>query len=252
MDAFVADSILVAAVVPSPNCEARTMPLDMLVLHYTGMADAAAALAKLTSAEGKVSTHYVVLEDGRIVQCVPEALRAWHAGASEWEGMGDVNSRSIGIEIANPGHGLGYPAFPEVQVAAVIALCRDILARHPIRPVRVVAHSDIAPGRKKDPGEKFPWAELAAAGVGHWVAPVAPGEPVGLSLGDIGAAVLGLQRAFAAYGYPVPQNGVFDEPTRHVVIAFQRHFRPDRVDGIADESTRATLRKLLAAVPIEA
>jgi len=188
-----------------------------------------------------------VLEDGRIVQCVAEARRAWHAGVSSWEGEADVNSRSVGIEIVNPGHGLGYPEFAEAEVAAVIALCRDILARHPIRADRVVAHSDVAPGRKEDPGEKFPWARLHAAGIGHWVEPVAIAEGDALALGDRGAEVLRLQQSLAAYGYGVPATGEFDGATRDVVAAFQRHFRPARVDGNADLSTIRTLHRLLAA-----
>jgi N-acetylmuramoyl-L-alanine amidase len=242
------DSTLVTAVVPSPNHEPRvglTRP-DMLVLHYTGMADGEAALRLLCAPESRLSSHYVVFEDGRIVQCVAEARRAWHAGVSSWEGATDINSRSIGIEIVNPGHGLGYPDFPEAEVAAVIALCRDILARHPIRADRVVGHSDVAPSRKEDPGEKFPWARLHAAGIGHWVEPVAIGDGAGLVVGDTGAEVLRLQQALAAYGYAVPATGEFDVVTRDVVTGFQRHFRPARVDGAADRSTIETLERLLA------
>jgi N-acetylmuramoyl-L-alanine amidase len=243
------DSRLVAEVVPSPSHGLRigwTRP-DMIVLHYTGMTDGETALERLCMPESGVSSHYVVLEDGRIVQCVAEARRAWHAGVSSWEGEADVNSRSVGIEIVNPGHGLGYPEFAEAEVAAVIALCRDILARHPIRADRVVAHSDVAPGRKEDPGEKFPWARLHAAGIGHWVEPVAIAEGDALALGDRGAEVLRLQQSLAAYGYGVPATGEFDGATRDVVAAFQRHFRPARVDGNADLSTIRTLHRLLAA-----
>jgi N-acetylmuramoyl-L-alanine amidase len=245
MESFVPDSRLVAAVAPSPNHQPRAVPLDLIVLHYTGMADQQAALAKLSAADSKVSAHYLVLEDGRIVQFVAETRRAWHAGISQWEGERDVNSRSIGIEIANPGHGLGYPDFPEPQITAVIALVRDILARHPIRRDRVLAHSDVAPSRKNDPGEKFPWARLHAAGIGHWVEPLPPGTDTGLGLGDHGPAVLALQQALASYGYGVPQTGAFDAATRDVVVAFQRHFRPERVDGRADCSTIETLDRLL-------
>jgi N-acetylmuramoyl-L-alanine amidase len=194
-----------------------------------------------------VSSHYLVFEDGRIFQLVPEALRAYHAGVSSWEGETDNNSRSIGIEIANPGHDFGYPDFPQAQIEAVIALCRDILARRPMRPDRVVAHSDVAPSRKNDPGEKFPWARLHAAGIGHWVEPAPLGEDRGLAKGDRGPAVAELQSSLAAYGYGVAASGQFDDTTRDVVVAFQRHFRPARVDGIADRSTIETLRRLLAA-----
>jgi len=219
----------------------------MIVLHYTGMTDGETALERLCMPESRVSSHYVVFEDGRIVQCVAEAQRACHAGVSSWEGKADVNSRSIGIEIVNPGHSLGYPEFAEPEIAAVISLCRDILARHPIRADRVVAHSDVAPGRKRDPGEKFPWARLHAAGIGHWVKPVAITDGDGLVLGDRGGEILRLQQALAAYGYGVPATGEFDGVTRDVVAAFQRHFRPERVDGNADLSTIQTLDRLLAA-----
>jgi N-acetylmuramoyl-L-alanine amidase len=248
---FEADSRLVAKVVPSPNHNGRAghgRP-DMIVLHYTGMTSADAALDRLCSAEAHVSSHYLVFEDGRVFQLVPEAQRASHAGVSSWEGESDINSRSIGIEIANPGHDSGYPDFPERQIDAVIALCRDILARRPMRPDRVVAHSDVAPSRKNDPGEKFPWQRLHAAGIGHWVAPAPPGDDRGLAKGDRGPAVAELQSLLAAYGYGVGASGRFDQATRDVVVAFQRHFRPARVDGIADRSTIETLRRLLAARP---
>jgi N-acetylmuramoyl-L-alanine amidase len=219
---------------------------DMVVLHYTGMADGEAALRLLCTPESRLSSHYVVFEDGRIVQLVAEARRAWHAGVSSWQGETDINSRSIGIEIVNPGHGLGYPDFPEAEIAAVIALTRDILARHPIRADRVVAHSDVAPSRKQDPGEKFPWRRLHAAGIGHWVEPVAITDGAGLVLGDRGGEVMRLQQALGAYGYAIPTSGEFDLVTRDVVTAFQRHFRPARVDGRADRSTIETLECLLA------
>jgi N-acetylmuramoyl-L-alanine amidase len=222
----------------------------MIVLHYTGMATAEAALERLCSLDvPQVSSHYLVYEDGRIVQLVPEARRAQHAGISSWEGETDINSRSIGIEIVNPGHDGGYPDFPDRQIAAVIALCRDILRRRPVRADRIVAHSDVAPSRKQDPGEKFPWARLHHEGIGHWVEPAALGEVLGLSLGDSGASVAELQALLAKYGYGIPSPGRFDQPMHDVVVAFQRHFRPARVDGIADESTIDTLRRLQATRP---
>jgi N-acetylmuramoyl-L-alanine amidase len=252
MSDFPADSPLVDRVVPSPNHKERVgsgRP-DMIVLHYTGMASAADALDRLCSLDTpQVSSHYLVYEDGRVFQLVPEARRAQHAGVSSWEGETDINSRSIGIEIVNPGHDLGYPDFPERQIAAVIALCRDILTRRPMRADRVVAHSDVAPTRKQDPGEKFPWRRLHGEGVGHWVAPAALGDPNGLALGDSGAAVVELQTLLAAYGYGIPSMGRFDQPMHEVVVAFQRHFRPVRFDGVADASTLDTLRRLLAARP---
>ena len=252
MSGFPPDSSLVDRVVPSPNHGERIghgRP-DTIVLHYTGMATAEGALERLCSLETpRVSSHYLVYEDGRVFQLVPESRRAQHAGISSWEGETDINSRSVGIEIVNPGHDGGYPDFPAQQIAAVIALCRDILTRRPMRADRVVAHSDVAPSRKQDPGEKFPWQRLHEAGVGFWVAPSPLSEPRGLSLGDSGSAVAGLQGLLAKYGYGIPSVGQFDKTMHDVVVAFQRHFRPARVDGVADASTVDTLRRLLAARP---
>jgi len=249
---FPPDSPLVDRIVPSPNHKERVghgRP-DMIVLHYTGMATAEDALERLCSLDTpQVSSHYLVYEDGRILQLVSEARRAQHAGISSWEGETDINSRSVGIEIVNPGHDGGYPDFPDRQIAAVIALCRDILKRRPMRADRVVAHSDVAPSRKQDPGEKFPWARLHAEGVGYWVEPAPLSAPRGLSIGDNGAAVAELQASLAKYGYGIPAVGQFDQPMHDVVVAFQRHFRPARVDGIADASTFDTLRRLLAGRP---
>jgi N-acetylmuramoyl-L-alanine amidase len=237
-----------ARVVPSPNHNERTRAIDMIVLHYTDQ-PADAALARLCdpNADAKVSSHYLVYEDGRVDQLVPEARRAWHAGLSSWEGETDNNSRSIGIEIVNLGHDHGYPDFPAAQIDAAIALCRDILARHTIRATRVLAHSDIAPSRKIDPGEKFPWDRLAAAGVGLWVAPAPIHAGTVLKVGDRGDTVAELQRALARYGYAADVTRIYDEATREIVAAFQRHFRPARVDGIADYSTMTTLHRLLTA-----
>src|SRR5947209_15433255 len=243
---FRADSKLAARVVPSPNHDARTSRVDILLLHYTGMQTAEEAVARLTDKEASVSCHYFVYEDGRIDQLVPETRRAWHAGASSWKGATDINSRSIGIEVANPGHEYGYRDFPDAQIDAVIALCRDILARHPIRRERVLAHSDVAPTRKKDPGEKFPWDRLAAASVGLWFdpSPIRPGRT--LPANDKGAEVEQLQKRLGRFGYDLKVTGLYDDLTRSVVTAFQRHFRPARVDGLADPSTVETLRRLLA------
>jgi len=246
---FPAESSVVAEVMPSPNHGERKggRRPDMIVLHYTGMPDAAEALQRLCSPASEVSAHYLVFEDGRIVQLVQESRRAWHAGAAFWAGATDINSCSIGIEIANPGHDYGYPEFPKRQIAAATALCRGIQTRHTIPPERVLAHSDIAPARKRDPGEKFPWHTLYDSGVGHWVRPaqITKGA-VMLALGDRGEAVMTLQHALSRYGYGVTVNGNYDSATYDVVAAFQRHFRPERIDGIADESTRATLHELLA------
>ena len=238
-----------ARVSPSPNHDARAAGLstDILLLHYTGMTSTEIAIERLRDPAARVSSHYVVDEPGTILQLVPEARRAWHAGLSSWEGENDINSRSIGIEIGNPGHSYDYPDFPEAQIAAVIALCRDIVARRRIRPDRVLAHSDVAPQRKVDPGEKFPWERLHRAGVGAWIAPspIRPGAV--LTLRDSGPEVADLQAALQDYGYGIETNGVYDDLTEAVVTAFQRHFRTDCVDGRADQSTIDTLRTLLAA-----
>jgi len=236
-----------ARVVASPNHDERKSAIDILLLHYTGMTSGEAALARLCDPVVKVSSHYLVYEDGRIDQLVPETRRAWHAGLASWHGATDINSHAIGIEIVNPGHELGYPDFPAMQIEAVIALCRDILARHDILPARVLGHSDIAPGRKQDPGEKFPWARLAAAGIGRWIEPMPIGTDAALKPGDRGAQVADLQRALARFGYAADITNLYDSATAEVVTAFQRHFRPERVDGRADISTRNTLARLLAA-----
>jgi len=247
MKTFTPDSSIASDVIPSANFGDRNkgrLP-DMILLHYTGMPDVEGAIAQLCTAGTDVSAHYIVLEDGRIVQCVPEALRAWHAGVSSWAGEDDINSCSIGIEIINRGHDWGYPDFPLRQIAAVIALCRGIMLRRKILSHRVLAHSDVAPARKKDPGEKFPWAKLAAAGVGFWVDPAPITEGRTLSANDRGAPVEDLQKQLIKFGYGLEVSRLYDDATRLVVTAFQRHFRPERVDGLADPSTVETLRNLL-------
>jgi N-acetylmuramoyl-L-alanine amidase len=236
---------------PSPNHGARTDgPVDILLLHYTGMPDAEQSLAWLCNPDSNVSAHYFVFENGRVLSLVPEERRAWHAGASRWGDATDINSRSVGIEIANPGHPGGLPDFPDAQIEALIGLARGIVERHPIPPHRVLGHSDVAPGRKLDPGENFPWARLAAAGIGHWVEPEAIGDgSSALNLSDSGTRVEGLQQMVALYGYGIDVTGAFDAQTEVVVAAFQRHFRPALVDGVADRSTVDTLKRLLAALP---
>jgi len=233
---------------PSPNYGERAPgPIDILILHYSGMPDTEVALARLRDPESEVSAHYFVFEDGRIAALVPEELRAWHAGIASWGGAADINSRSIGIEIANPGHPGGMPPYPAVQIAAVAELCLTIVGRHPIPPQRVLGHSDVAPGRKRDPGETFPWAVLAAKGVGLWTEPLPPGE-AWLAPGDAGSEVEALQTLLALYGYGVGVSGQYGERTEKVVAALQRHFRPARVDGRADAGTLATLRQMLEAL----
>ncbi len=235
----------------SPNFGPRAQGFrpDMIILHYTGMETGEAAEAWLCDPVAEVSCHYLVHEDGRIVQMVRESDRAWHAGKSSWKGVADINSCSVGIEIVNPGHAFGYVEFPDAQIEAVIELCAGIASRHNVAPERVLAHSDVAPGRKVDPGELFPWGKLFAAGIGHFVAPSPIGGGRFLTGGDRGEPVEALQSMLALYGYGVEISGVFDAATATVVAAFQRHFRPERVDGVADRSTVETLHHLLKALP---
>jgi len=203
---------------PSPNFNDRPagVPIDMLVLHYTGMKTAEEALVRLTEAASKVSAHYIIDEDGTVYRHVPEEKRAWHAGVSRWAGVSNLNDRSIGIEIVNPGHDFGYRDFPEPQIVAVIELGLAIRARHGIPAKRVLAHSDIAPTRKIDPGELFPWKRLAASGLGVW----AEGPRVDISRS---IQIPDIQADLAAIGYDCPATGVFDDDTRAVIAAFQRH-----------------------------
>jgi len=229
---------------PSPNFEPRKAVPDMIVLHYTGMPTGEAALARLRDPEAKVSSHYVVEEDGRTFRLVPEERRAWHAGVSFWKGEADVNTRSIGVEIVNPGHEFGYRQFPDAQIAAVIELISDIRSRWMVEDDKIVGHSDIAPDRKDDPGELFPWKRLAEAGHGLWVEPpAAPGAPLGE--GEEGAGVFALQAGFTRLGYDCAPSGRFDAHTTAVVRAFQRHWLQTRFDGVADGDTRARLIALL-------
>ena len=246
------DSALVANLHPSPNIEPRNRGLkpSFLILHYTGLATIERSLDVLSRPDCKVSCHYVIDTDGRIIQMVAEDMRAWHAGASFWAGEADINSASIGIEIQNPGHQLGYPEFPDVQVRAVIALCKDIVSRNRIAPERVLAHSDIAPQRKVDPGEKFPWPSLQREGVGHWVAP----EPVdagdiGFGIGSQAPIVAATQALLSHYGYGVSLSGVFDPALWFVLRGFQLHFRPALTNSRLDRSTFFTLERLVAALP---
>ena len=194
------------------------------------------------------SAHYLIWEDGSIDQLVAERDRAWHAGKASWKGESDLNSASIGIEIVNPGHDGGAPPFPSPQIEATAALARDICARWRIAPERVLAHSDVAPARKRDPGEAFPWARLWRGGVGHWTEP-APitGSPL-FAHEEEGPPVRAVQAMLALYGYGVEITGIYDLKTRQAVAAFQRHFRPARVDGEADASTVATLKALIDAL----
>jgi N-acetylmuramoyl-L-alanine amidase len=229
---------------PSPNFDVRTALPDAIVLHYTGMRTGQEAIDRLRDPEAKVSAHYVVEEDGRIFRLVPEERRAWHAGVSFWKGETDVNNVSVGVEIVNPGHEFGYAPFPDAQIAAVIALVGDIRSRWMIDDRKIVGHSDVAPDRKEDPGELFPWRRLAEAGHGHWVeVPPAPGEP--LAEGATGPGVFALQAGLTRLGYDCAPSGEYEPRTTTIVRAFQRHWRPQLVDGVADGETRARLIALL-------
>jgi N-acetylmuramoyl-L-alanine amidase len=216
---------------PSPNFDIRALPVCMIVLHYTGMASGAAALQRLRDPQAKVSAHYLVEEDGRVFALVPEDRRAWHAGVSSWRGMTDVNSASVGIEIVNPGHEFGYRAFPRVQMARVVRLVQAIAARHRIDRADIVGHSDVAPARKDDPGELFDWGLLAR----HRLALARPQTLLIDPLWADAATTLSLER----FGYDVA------DPVA-AVRAFQRRFRPECFDGMADGETRAILFTLLA------
>lgn len=214
-----------------------------IVLHYTGMESGAAALARLCDAEAGVSAHYLIEEDGRIFQLVDEDKRAWHAGAGQWRDCDDLNSASIGIEIVNPGHEFGYRAFPERQIRALEALMPAILQRHQIAPGNVIGHSDLAPLRKEDPGELFPWARLARQGLSFWPGAgfLPPLSGPSLQEGNEAPDVGDIQRALATIGYKISADNIYGPETRAVVIAFQRRFRQDKIDGIADPETLALI-----------
>lgn len=211
----------------SPNFNGRDgAQVDMLVLHYTGMETGLAALERLCDPEAEVSAHYLIEEDGTVYQLVDEAGRAWHAGVASWRGESNINSRSVGIELVNPGHEFGYRAFPETQMAALVPLCREIIGRHAIPARNVVGHSDVAPARKMDPGELFDWARLAADGIGLWP------DMTGDACGEDEAMWL-----LSSIGYDVRDEAA-------AVTAFQRHFRPAVVDGVLDVETRRAIAVL--------
>ena len=232
---------------PSPNHDARPKghAIDILLLHYTDMATARAALTRLTDRSARVSAHYCVDEDGTVYRLVPEKGRAWHAGVSYWAGATDINARSIGVELVNPGHTCGYRHFPEAQMQALEGLAKGILARHPIPAHRVLGHSDVAPARKVDPGELFDWQRLARAGIGVWPQPLGfpdPGPAV------VPRAIADVQSKLGRFGYDVVVTGIIDRATRQALSAFQRHFRPARFDGAPDGETRRLLTALVAQI----
>ncbi len=214
---------------PSPNYDDRDAPVDMIILHYTGMRSGAAALARLRDPAAKVSAHYLIEENGDVYRLVDEVRRAWHAGVSSWKGRGGVNARSIGIEIVNPGHEFGYRAFPAAQIDALVALMQDIRTRHDITPENVLGHSDVAPRRKEDPGEKFPWHRLAAEGLARAAPPVDPQAGGRVSYDEALAAL-------SAIGYDAP-------PGDHAagLLAFQRRFCPEALGQGFSPATKAAL-----------
>mgnify|MGYP001221559926 CR=1 FL=1 len=223
---------------PSPNFDARGRDVDTVILHYTGMKGGAGALARLVDPQAKVSAHYLVEEDGRVFRLVAEGKRAWHAGISSWKGESDINARSIGVEIVNPGHEWGYRDFPDAQMRAVIALLKDIRTRHNIPATRALGHSDVAPGRKEDPGERFPWALLAAEGLA--VAPDS-GPP------DAGVPYEAALAALRAIGYEVADAAPRRPAPAAAVLAFQRRFCPKALGQGMDPLTRAALIRVAEA-----
>ncbi len=229
---------------PSSSFDDRKLPISLLILHYTGMESGKAALERLCDPEAKVSAHYLVEEDGRIFQMVDESARAWHAGVSSWQGITDINSASIGIEIVNGGHDYGLPDFPDDQINAVIVLCKDILKRNNLPSVNVLGHSDVAPGRKDDPGEKFPWVSLAAAGIGIWPDDITDDRRVLFNAGDRDRGISAAQSGLAHIGYGVSVSGIMDELTVATVKALQQRYRPSQVDGVIDVQTMDIIRWL--------
>ena len=231
----------------SPNFDERTLPISLLILHYTGMKTGGAALERMRNAEAKVSAHYMVEEDGRIFQLVDEDKRAWHAGVSEWQGESNINSNSIGIEIVNRGHDWpnedgSLAEFPDVQINAVIALSKGIISRH--GALTILAHSDIAPARKIDPGENFPWQGLAAAGLGYWPDVQTDDRRVLFEPHSRDRGVAIVQRGLAHIGYSARVTGVMDEPTKLIIEALQRRYRPDKIDGVVDIQTMEVIKAL--------
>ncbi len=233
----------------SPNFNDRKLPISILVLHYTGMESGAAARERLCDPAAEVSAHWLVHEDGRAENLVAEENRAWHAGVGSWNGITDINSASIGIEIVNGGHNVplpdgSLPPYPDAQILAVIKLSKEIIGRHRIKPNNIVGHSDIAPGRKEDPGEHFPWAGLSAAGVGHWPGQASDDMRVLFEAGDRDRGISIIQRGLADLGYGASVTGTLDEPTQAIIRAVQRRYRPAKIDGVIDMSVMEILKRL--------
>lgn len=244
--------------VQSPNWNERKIDIDMLMLHYTGMETGEVALERLCDPEAAVSAHYMVWEDGRVTQLLEEEKRAWHAGVGSWQGDTDLNSHSVGIEIVNGGHNVpladgSLPPYPQAQIEAVIEISKDIVAKHDILQSRIVGHSDVAPTRKTDPGEHFPWMVLAEHGLGIWPQTPTGSEMMGAGIGqrDSGEAVGRLQQILSQIGYGIEITQQYDEFTEKVVEAFQRRWQPERVTGQAGWQTIAFAVTIAEQVAIE-
>ncbi len=238
-------------IIPKPSLnhdERHGQAIDMLVMHYTDMESCDEALARLCDLEAQVSAHYVVSEGGEVFQLVEESARAWHAGESHWRGHNNINARSVGIEICNPGHSNGYADFPARQMKAVIRLAQEIIDRHSIPARNVVGHSDIAFLRKIDPGEKFDWKACARNGVGIFPFEARPMPGAELAPGDKGTPVMRLQTALANWGYGLKLDGDYGPKTKACVEAFQRHYRPTNLDGVWDNHCAGLLAALLGLV----
>lgn len=230
----------------SPNWDERPdgVALDTVVLHYTGMRSGAEALERMCDPAAKVSAHYMIEEDGSVFLLVPEAKRAWHAGVSCWQGQDNLNHNSIGVELVNPGHEFGYRAFPDVQIESLLSLLADISSRHAIPKARYIGHSDIAPDRKTDPGELFPWRMLAEKGFGLWSDLDGNRSEVVLKKGVTGSGVDRLNKQLGVVGYTWANSLIYDENLERVVKAFQAHWRPQSVTGCYDKGTALILNDI--------
>lgn len=237
---------------PSPNCDARSLerPVDILMMHYTGMQNAEDALSRMCDASSQVSAHYMIDEDGTVYQLVKEHMRAWHAGISCWKGWASLNHTSLGIELVNPGHEWGYRAFTEAQMRSLVILSKDILSRYDIPPENVVGHSDVAPTRKEDPGELFDWPRLAREGIGLWpeIGKIRQADTILISPYEEGTHVAFMQQRLATYGYHIRVDGYYGPKTESVVKAFKRHFVPSKVNTQWDKAADATLDALLKLI----
>lgn len=233
----------------SPNFNERKLPISMLVLHYTGMESSAAARERLCDPAAEVSAHWLVHEDGQVENLVDEDKRAWHAGRGSWNGVTDVNSASIGIEIVNGGHNIplangSLPPYPDLQILAVTKLAKEIIDRHDIKARNIVGHSDIAPERKEDPGEHFPWAGLAAAGVGIWPGDLPDDLRIVFEHNDRDRGIAILQRGLADLGYGASVTGCLDGATQSIIRAVQRRYRPEKIDGVVDMQVMELIKRL--------